>query len=179
MCVNKGVWPGCQTASAKRKLSRVQRLACLGITGAMRNYPPVLWKLSFASPHWSWWFRVRLVQLRIDYEVRDEGLTYNPTEDTAVFWCGFKSKIPYLLWGLKLWGQHKTLNPNIGLPCWREDWTKATFAPPAVKRFICFTNGSTMMDGTGAGICGQSVWRSLSFSLGSYAQVFRRRFMLS
>jgi len=28
-------WPGCQTASAKRKLSRVQRLACLGITGAM------------------------------------------------------------------------------------------------------------------------------------------------
>jgi len=30
-------WPGCQTASAKRKLSRVQRLACLGITGAMRT----------------------------------------------------------------------------------------------------------------------------------------------
>jgi len=32
-------WPGCQTASAKRKLSRVQRLACLGITGAMRTTP--------------------------------------------------------------------------------------------------------------------------------------------
>ena len=28
-------WPGCQTASAKKKLSRV-RLACLGITGAIR-----------------------------------------------------------------------------------------------------------------------------------------------
>jgi len=32
-------WPGCQTASAKKKLSRVQRLACLGITGAVRTTP--------------------------------------------------------------------------------------------------------------------------------------------
>jgi hypothetical protein len=32
-------WPGCQTASAKAKLSRIQRLACLGITGAVRTTP--------------------------------------------------------------------------------------------------------------------------------------------
>ena len=32
-------WPGCQSTSAKRKLSRVQRFACLGITGAMRTTP--------------------------------------------------------------------------------------------------------------------------------------------
>ena len=32
-------WPGCQTASAKKKLSRIQRLACLGITGAMSTTP--------------------------------------------------------------------------------------------------------------------------------------------
>jgi len=32
-------WPGCQTACAKRKLSRVQRSACLGITGAMCTTP--------------------------------------------------------------------------------------------------------------------------------------------
>jgi len=32
-------WPGSQTASAQKKLSRVQRLACLGITGAMRTTP--------------------------------------------------------------------------------------------------------------------------------------------
>ena len=30
-------WPGCQTASAKKKLSKIQRLACLGIRGAMRT----------------------------------------------------------------------------------------------------------------------------------------------
>ena len=28
-------WPGCQMASAKNRLSRMQRLVCLGITGAM------------------------------------------------------------------------------------------------------------------------------------------------
>jgi hypothetical protein len=32
-------WPGCQTASTKKKLSKVQRLACLGITGALRTTP--------------------------------------------------------------------------------------------------------------------------------------------
>jgi len=32
-------WPGCQTASAKKKLSRIQRLACLGITGAVSTTP--------------------------------------------------------------------------------------------------------------------------------------------
>jgi len=32
-------WPGCQTTSAKKKLSRFQRLACLGITGALRTTP--------------------------------------------------------------------------------------------------------------------------------------------
>ena len=32
-------WPACQTASAQKELSKVQRLACLGITGAMRTTP--------------------------------------------------------------------------------------------------------------------------------------------
>jgi len=39
MSVIKVVWPGCQTASAKRKLSTVQRLVCLGITATMRIIP--------------------------------------------------------------------------------------------------------------------------------------------
>ena len=32
-------WPGCHMACAKRKLSRVQKSACLGITGAMCTTP--------------------------------------------------------------------------------------------------------------------------------------------
>jgi len=32
-------WPSCQTASAKKRLSRIQRLKCLGITGVMCTTP--------------------------------------------------------------------------------------------------------------------------------------------
>jgi hypothetical protein len=32
-------WPGCQMARTKAKLSKIQRMACLGITGAMRTTP--------------------------------------------------------------------------------------------------------------------------------------------
>ena len=32
-------WPSCQTVSAKNKLSRIQRLACLGITGVLHTTP--------------------------------------------------------------------------------------------------------------------------------------------
>ena len=32
-------WSGCQTASSKRKVSTIQRLACLGIAGAIRTTP--------------------------------------------------------------------------------------------------------------------------------------------
>jgi hypothetical protein len=32
-------WPGCETARAKQLLGTIQRLACLGITGAMRTTP--------------------------------------------------------------------------------------------------------------------------------------------
>jgi len=32
-------WPGCETACAKNKLCKIQRLACLGITRAMWTTP--------------------------------------------------------------------------------------------------------------------------------------------
>jgi len=78
-------WPGCQTACAKRKLSRVQRSACSGITGAMRTIPINAMEALICLPHWIWWFRVRLGQLRIDSGVWNVGLTYIPIEDIAAF----------------------------------------------------------------------------------------------
>jgi len=55
----------------------------------------------------------------------------------------------------------------------REEWTKETGAPPAVKGLVWFTDGSKMRDGTGAGFYGQFVGRRLSFSLGRYFIVFQ------
>jgi len=54
----------------------------------------------------------------------------------------------------------------------REDWTKTTGAPPAVKGLVWFTDASKMREGTGAGVYGQ-VRRKLSFSLGRHATVFQ------
>jgi len=55
----------------------------------------------------------------------------------------------------------------------REDWTKGTGAPLAVKGLIWFTEGSKMREETGTGVYGQSVGRRLSFSLGRCATVFQ------
>jgi len=55
----------------------------------------------------------------------------------------------------------------------REDWTKATGAPPAVKGLVWFTDGSKMREGTGAGVYGQLVGRRLRLSLGRYATIFQ------
>ena len=55
----------------------------------------------------------------------------------------------------------------------REDWTKGTGTPPAVKGLIWFTDGFKMREGTGAGVYGQSVGRRLSFSVGRYVTVFQ------
>ena len=54
----------------------------------------------------------------------------------------------------------------------RKDWTKAT-CTPAVKGLAWYRDGSTMREGTGAGVYGQSVGRRLSFSLDKYATVFQ------
>ena len=43
-------WPGCQTASAMKTLSKIQRLACLGITGAVRTTPTRAMEALFCLP---------------------------------------------------------------------------------------------------------------------------------
>jgi hypothetical protein len=54
----------------------------------------------------------------------------------------------------------------------REEWTRGTGTPPAIKVLIWFTDGSRM-EGTGAGVYGKSMERRLRVSLGMYATVFK------
>jgi hypothetical protein len=39
----------------------------------------------------------------------------------------------------------------------REEWTRSLGTPPAVKGLVWYTDGSRTAEGTGAGVCGQSV----------------------
>jgi len=143
-------WPGCQTASAKRKLSRVQRLACLAITGAMRNtatnavealicLPPldlVVQHDARSAAHRLWslgcWFYLHpntghssiLIRLQQSDPIFNMGVD--------VMRPVYKSEPQYKVTMLK-----------------REDWTEAT-CTRAVKGLAWYTDMSKMREGTGA-----------------------------
>jgi hypothetical protein len=53
----------------------------------------------------------------------------------------------------------------------REEWIRGPRAPPVVKGFIWYTDGSRTAEGTGSGVYGQSVNRRLSISLGKHASL--------
>ena len=53
-----------------------------------------------------------------------------------------------------------------------EEWIRGPGTPPVVKELFRFADGSSIKEGTGAGVYGQSVGRRLSISLGRCATVF-------
>jgi hypothetical protein len=55
----------------------------------------------------------------------------------------------------------------------REEWTKGPGTPPMLKGLIWFMDGSRTVEGTRAGVYGQSVNRRLSIPLGKHATVFQ------
>ena len=114
---------------------------------------------------------MRLGQLRIDSGDWDVGLTYIPTEDSSILMQLqqsdpiFSKRVDVMRPGYNFEPQYRvTMLP-------REDWTKATGAPPAVKGLVWFTDGSKIRDGTGDGVYGKLVGRRLSFSLRRYASL--------
>jgi hypothetical protein len=78
-------WPGCQTARAKAKLSRIQRLACLGITGAVRNTPTCAMEALICLPPLELVVQSEAGWLRIASGIWDAGHTCIPIGDTVVF----------------------------------------------------------------------------------------------
>jgi hypothetical protein len=92
-------WPGCETTRAKQLLSLVQRLACLGFTGAMRTTPTNAMEALVGFPRWIWLCRGRLGPRRIAFGAWGVGHTVIPTVVTIPFWCGFTNRTLYLIWG--------------------------------------------------------------------------------
>jgi len=161
-------------ACAKKKLSRIQRLACLGVTGAMRTTPTnAAEALMFLS----------LLELVVQSEARSAAhrlwslgrrsyLHPNGGCSSILMWL--QQSDPIFNMGIDVMRSAFNLEPNYRVTIlMRKDWTKANGAPPAVNGLVWFTDGSKMREGTRAGVYGQSVRRRLSFSLGRYATVFQ------
>jgi len=107
-------------ANAKKRLSRIQRLGCLGIMVVMHNTPAGAMEALTCPPPLELVVQGEARLAHIDPGVWDVGPTFTPVENTVVYLCGFSSWIPYLIWGSMLWDLHLIFNPNIGLLCWLE-----------------------------------------------------------
>jgi hypothetical protein len=55
----------------------------------------------------------------------------------------------------------------------REERTRGPGTPPVVRGLVWFTDGSRTTEGIKAGVCGQSLGRRLSISIGKHATVFQ------
>ena len=146
-------WPGCQTASAKKKLSRIQRLACLGMLGAMRTTPTNAADALICLP-------------RLELVVQSEARSAAHHLWNLGCWSylhpsgGHSSILMRLPWlhpifnmGVDVTRPAFNLEPKYRVTMlMREDWTKATGAPPAVKGLVWFTDWSKMREWTGAGV---------------------------
>ena len=112
--------PSCHMASAKKTLSRVQRLSCLGITGVIHTTLTGAMEALTGLPPLDLAIQGEASQRHIVSGVWDVGLTFTPSWDIVVYCCGFRGLTKYLMWELMLWDQILTLNPNIGWLCWLE-----------------------------------------------------------
>jgi len=136
-------WPSCQKASAKRKLSRVQRLACPGITRGMRTTPTNAVEALTCLPP-------------LDLVVQSEAGSaahrlwslgcwsyLHPTRGHSSILILLQKSDPIFNIGVDVMRPVYNFEPHYRVTMLtREDWTKATGAPPAVKRLAWYTEGS-------------------------------------
>jgi len=167
-------WPGCQTASVKKKLSRNQRLACLGIIGAVRTTPTRAMEVLICLPP---------LELVVQSEARMVAhclwslgwWSYlHPNRGHSSILKRFQQSDPIFNMGVDVMRPAFNLEPKYRvIMLTREEWTRGTGSPPEIKGLIWYTDGSKKKEGTGAGVFGQSVKRRLSFCLGRYTTVFQ------
>lgn len=166
-------WPRSTKASTRTQLDRVQRLACLGITGAMRTAPTRAIEVLTGLPP---------LHLVIEHEAmrsayRLTGLGHWKGEDQphghVEIWKKATQNCPVLL--MLQDSMMPTTSPSqtlrIQIPE-RSDWEveKSTICQHGI---IWFTDGSKIGDKAGAGVYGKTTRTRLSFALGSYATVFQ------
>jgi hypothetical protein len=89
------IWPFITFVSLVWWPCRIQRLVCLGITGAMHTtVTDAMGALPFL--HLIYWFRVRQGQLHFHSVVWGADPTFTSVKGTAVHWCCFRSWMSHL-----------------------------------------------------------------------------------
>ena len=91
------VWPDCQAVGTKKRLNRTKDLYAYGQRQPCALFYQVLRRHSPAFPHLIQWFTAKPDRLLIDPRVWGADCTFNPVNGTSVRWCGFRSRIIYLI----------------------------------------------------------------------------------
>jgi len=90
-----------------------------------------------------------LGQLRIDSGIWDVGLTYIPIEDSSIL-LRLQQSNPIFHMGVEVMSLPNNVESQYRVtPLTREDLTKTTGAPTAVKGLVWFTDGSRKRGGKG------------------------------
>ena len=164
-------WPGCSTSRGKSLLCKIQRKACVGITGAMRSTPTRALEVLLGLP--PLWALAEFEAIRTAYRLRGwgqwiEGVSrrghnslFQRLPDRRVLCMPQDRMVPKLV---------PIPQINILFPK-REDWDGGKPAFIKSDGLVWYTDGSKMGDGSGAGIVGPGM--DLSFPLGPYATVFQ------
>ena len=148
-------WPGCQTASAKKKLSRVQRLACLGIMELICTTPTNAVEALICFPP---------LELVVHSEARSAAHRLwslgswpylHPNRGHSSILMRLQQPDPTFNMGVDAMRPAINFEPKYRVTTsTREDWTIGTGTPPVVKGLVWFTGGSKTEEGTGAGVYG-------------------------
>jgi hypothetical protein len=169
-------WPGCQTGSAKKLLDKIQiqRLACLGITGAMRTTPTRAMEALIGLPP---------LELVVQREARSAAhrlwslgcwshLHPNRGHSSILIWI--QQANPIFKIGVDAVKPVYNLDRTYRVTMLtRREWTKRAGAPPSVKGLVWYTDWSVMGVRAGAGVYGQSARRRPSFPLGRCKTIFQ------
>ena len=146
-------WPGCQTASAVKTLSKIQRLACLGITGAVRTTPTHAMEALICLPPLE-----LVVQGKARMAVHRLWSLgcwsyLHPNRGHSSILKRLQQSDPVYSMGLDAMRPTYNLEPKYRVTLLtRENWTRGSGAPPEVKGLVWYTDGSRMKEGTGAGV---------------------------
>jgi hypothetical protein len=148
-------WPGCQMASTKNKLSKVQRLACLGITGAFCTTPTGAMEALISFP---------LLDLVIQGDVRSAahclwslgGWSYlHPQQGHSCILTRLQKSDT--IFNMRVDFMKPVYNPEPKYRVTtlaREEWTRSPRTPPVAKELVWYTDGSRNTRGPGQGSMG-------------------------
>jgi hypothetical protein len=130
-------WPGCQTPGAKKKLSKVQRLACLGITRAIRTTPIGAMEALTGLPP-------------LDLVIKGEAKSaahllwslgrwsyLHPNQGHSCILTRLQKSEPVFNMGVDVMKSVFNLEPKYRVTMLtREEWTRGPGTPPAVKGLV-------------------------------------------